>query len=739
MENFSYHVPFYVVTGGIAQSGHSADLNPGQVGLFDKSTFSVATSAGNGKEFFFAQGNIGGKDWYGHPITESHKSAFFLGKDVDNMYVSLPQRLENEEWVLGFNGSPSSVGLSYTKGKAIRVKFFFEGNPIYRFFAGPKEYVVSYTPAVECGDPCNASDCPEGIADCLYHTQQLIDAINNHTELYKFGVRAKLVTSTYSAAATNMTKFQICLCDNGDTMALQAVQAQYPGKKITRVSRNGSTSCYEFCQSDDDADPADFTQTGSVSLAVCGECPAGSTLVAGRDVYYVTRAITPSTDLSTGGAQTTYAGTIATAYFPAATFNAASDVEVVPSSDAITITSHKFVTGEKVTYSNGGGTSVVGLTTGNDYYIIKASANTVKLATTYANALVGTAIAIADGVGASHTLTPVISSSFVSQNGATALVKLQVITGAEVTTLASDSVDFAFSEGATCQWTAPDPVEWVESGVGISSERTMKIKALNRPDCDSDGDRLADLTEILSGVEGIQIDTLTKIAGTACADDYTVVQSSIDCLDEGCLTSNVTFTYEDLPAFEGHSWELVPASISEDEDRKCGIRITAGYFDPKFGNCSFEIEDYYETMPVKMQVSLLQQDGDNCDYAQLPSQQQTRVGKISRQSGEYVVREVIMKTQAYQKHIRQWDAEPRMREAFDMNLLSSVDRNAFYKLYYVTFKASYGLDYFRKKDIQESFTAVFAFKETDSNAATFESKVLDVLTAKSGVPMHIVE
>ena len=49
MENFSYHVPFYVVTGGIAQSGHSADLNPGQVGLFDKSTFSVATSAGNGK------------------------------------------------------------------------------------------------------------------------------------------------------------------------------------------------------------------------------------------------------------------------------------------------------------------------------------------------------------------------------------------------------------------------------------------------------------------------------------------------------------------------------------------------------------------------------------------------------------------------------------------------------------------------------------------------------------------
>ena len=102
-----------------------------------------------------------------------------------------------------------------------------------------------------------------------------------------------------------------------------------------------------------------------------------------------------------------------------------------------------------------------------------------------------------------------------------------------------------------------------------------------------------------------------------------------------------------------------------------------------------------------------------------------------------MVRELIMKTDAYLKHVRQFSLEPRMREAFDMNLLGSVDKNAFYNLYYVRFKASYGHSF--RKNEQETFTAVFAFKEGDPAAAQFESNVLDVLTAKSGVHLHVHE
>lgn len=736
MENFSYHVPVYVVTGGIDLDGHVSELPSGGVGVYDRATFSVATSAGNGKELFFAQGAIGGKDWYGQPVKESHKSPFFYAKDVENIYLSMPKTIKNEEWVIGYNGAASAKSLTFETGKAFRVKFFFHGNPIYRFFGSPKEYVVSYTPPTDCVEPCQGSDCPDAITDCITHTQAVVDLINTHNEMKRFGVKASIVLDPYSATATNMEKYKLEVCDNGDSISLNAVKAAYPSLKITRTSRVGSISTYEFCQPDADSAPADFAQSGSVSVAICSTCPTGSTLTGGKDVYYVSRPLSGSTDLSTGGAQTTYAAGVATAYFPAVTFNGATAVEVVAASDAITSTAHKFVTGEKVTYANGGGTSVVGLTTATDYFVIKVDADTIKLATTYANAVAGTAIAIADGVGAAHTLTPVITSTFVSQNGASAMVKLEVPTDAVVTTLLSDTVDFSHSTGETCTFDAPADIAWVANGTGISSERTMKIKALQRTDC-TGGDRLADLTSILSGVEGIQIGTLTKIAGTGCADDYTVTQSSIDCLSEDdCLTNNVTFTYDDLPAFESKYWELVPERSSENDNRKCGIRVTAGYFDPKFGNCSFQPTDYYETMPVKMEVSLLGEDDSACDVANWPSVQQTRVGQISRQSGEWVVRELIMKTQAYLKHIDQFSIDSRMREAFDQNLLNMVDRNAFYKIYYVTFPASYGYS-FRKNAIKEKFTTMFVFKEDDPTAATFEAKVLDVLSAKSGVVMHI--
>lgn len=734
MENFSYHVPFYVVNGGIATSGHSSELKGSQLGLFDRSTFSVATSTGNGTEFFFAQGSIGGKSWYGSPVENSHKSPFFYGKDVEDIYLSLPQTLQNEEWVIGFNGSVSSKGLTYETGKPIRIKFFFTGQPAYRFFAAPKEYVVSYTPPTDCTAPCAEGDCPDPIVDCLTHTQKLIDEINNHVELKKFGVQAKIVTTPYVATATNMTKWCLSLCDEGDSQALQAVKAQGPvGASVVRLSRSGSTSTYEFCQADTASTPSDFTQTGAVSIAVCGVCPSGSTLTAGSSVYYVDRAITPSTDLSTSGARQTYADTIGTAY---ETDGAATipTTDVNTTTNVVTETAHGFTTGQRITYANGGGTTMAGLTTATDYYAIRVTADTFKVATTFANALAGTPIDITGTGNNAQTFTPVINATFISQDGSTAKVKLTVAEGYSPTTLLSDSVNFAQTTGATCVFTNPSPVAWVSCGTGVKSTRTLKIEALNRLDCTA-GDRLADLTAILAGVDGIKINTLTKIAGVACVDDYTVDQDSTDCLPEDCLTNNVTFTYDTLPAFEGKAWNVVDPTVTPNADRKCGIRVTAGYLDRQFGNCSFQPSDYYENDPVKMELSLLQEDGSACDAAVWPSVQQTKVGRIARQSGEWIVREVIMKTEAYLKHMQQWSGDPRDREAFDKNLLDMVDRRAMYKLYYVRYKASYGFS--NRKNEQEKFTTVFAFKETDATATTFEASVLNVLTGKSGKILHI--
>lgn len=739
MENFSYHIPFYVVTGGVATSGHSSDLKPGQVAIFDRATFSVATSIGNGKEFFFAQGSTGGLDWYGNPVKVTHKSPFFFGKDVEDMYLSRPQEPINEEWVIGYNGSPSSRTLTYATGEATRIKFYFHGEPTYRFFNGPKEYVVSYTPKEDCTTPCDAGDCPEGITDCLTHTQALVDLINTHTELRKFGVIAKLVRNDFSATTANMEKYCITLCDNGDSLALQAVQAQAPtGVVVVRTARVGSQSTYEFCQPEPDSAPSNFQQVGDVLLAVCGVCPSGSTLTEAHNIYFVDRPLAGTEDLNDGTARQTYADTVGTAYETAhaVTFNGATAPNTT--TDAITITAHGFETGDKVTYADGGGTQITGLVDGTDYFVIRLTANTLQLATTAANAYAGTEIDLtAAGVGASHSLTPVITASFVSNNGATAKVKLTVGAGVELSAQLSDIVTFSHTVGAVCTFDNPAAVAWTACGTGIRSQRTLRLKNINRQDCNTSGDRLADITEVLTGVTGIQIGTLAVVAGDACKDDYTVNQWSQDCLDEGCLTQNVTFTYDELPAFENEAWVVVPPSVVADDTRKCGIRVTAGYIDPQFGNCSFNPMDYYNMEPLKMEVSLLQEDGDRCDAALWPTVSQSRIGQIGRQSGEYVVRELIMKTDAYLKHVDQFSLEPRMREAFDMNLLNMVDRKALYNLYYVRYKASYGHSF--RKNEQETFTTVFAFREGDAAAATFETAIFDVLTSKSGVTPHVHE
>ena len=81
-------------------------------------------------------------------------------------------------------------------------------------------------------------------------------------------------------------------------------------------------------------------------------------------------------------------------------FNGATDV----ASNTITYAGHGFADGDKVTYTNGGGTSIGGLTTGNTYYVIEINSSTFKLATTYANAIANSPITLTDGVGDNHKI-----------------------------------------------------------------------------------------------------------------------------------------------------------------------------------------------------------------------------------------------------------------------------------------------------------------------------------------------
>ena len=119
--------------------------------------------------------------------------------------------------------------------------------------------------------------------------------------------------------------------------------------------------------------------------------------------YYRLGIPAPTAAPTTAVTGTTVAGT-------AMTFNGSSASIVIVADETITLTTAQYdtlTTGDPVTYNDGGGTVITGLTDATIYYVIKGTSPKVKLATTAANANAGTAINLTGvGAGSSHDLTP---------------------------------------------------------------------------------------------------------------------------------------------------------------------------------------------------------------------------------------------------------------------------------------------------------------------------------------------
>ena len=88
-----------------------------------------------------------------------------------------------------------------------------------------------------------------------------------------------------------------------------------------------------------------------------------------------------------------------------ATFDGSSASVVSTANETIKVLNHRFVNGQRVTYNNGGGSNIGGLTSGTAYYVIYDTAHTIKLAASATDAASLSAINLnAVGGGTSHTL-----------------------------------------------------------------------------------------------------------------------------------------------------------------------------------------------------------------------------------------------------------------------------------------------------------------------------------------------
>jgi len=93
------------------------------------------------------------------------------------------------------------------------------------------------------------------------------------------------------------------------------------------------------------------------------------------------------------------------------TFDGSSASVVSTSDNTITQNAHRFITGQRVTYTNGSGTDIGGLTDGTVYFIIKNDQNTIKLAANASDATNNIAISLTlVGTGTDHTINVAFDS-----------------------------------------------------------------------------------------------------------------------------------------------------------------------------------------------------------------------------------------------------------------------------------------------------------------------------------------
>jgi len=113
-------------------------------------------------------------------------------------------------------------------------------------------------------------------------------------------------------------------------------------------------------------------------------------------------------------------------------------------------------------------------------------------------------------------------------------------------------------------------------------------------------------------------------------------------------------------------------------DACAGLILNGAYVDTKFGDCTFQVSDFYEKEPVKLYASEVDLNGDPCLFTTLCVVTECQ-GLQVQGLGETVVRDMTM-SESYRQNFLATDF--RIREITQGNqIISSVDRSELYYRY----------------------------------------------------------
>ena len=134
-----------------------------------------------------------------------------------------------------------------------------------------------------------------------------------------------------------------------------------------------------------------------------------------------------------------------------------------------------------------------------------------------------------------------------------------------------------------------------------------------------------------------------------------------------------------LPVTSAQWWDayVSPGHVAT---RCAGLRLFGAYVETKFGNCSFQITDFFEKEPVLIYASMVDYNGDPCVFEGICVYNDCK-GLQGMGFGEQVARDLIL-SESYLQNFFHTDIRIREITQGDQ-ILNSVNRNALYTRYYL--------------------------------------------------------
>ena len=160
------------------------------------------------------------------------------------------------------------------------------------------------------------------------------------------------------------------------------------------------------------------------------------------------------------------------------------------------------------------------------------------------------------------------------------------------------------------------------------------------------------------------------ISETVAGNTYWLYPPGTDTSALSAAPAGVTYGTWDTYVSPGHT-----------ANECAGLVLFGAYVDTTFGNCSFQVSDFYEVEPIQIYASMVDYTGDPCKFEGICVNRNECLGLQGNGFGETVLRDLIL-SESYRQNFFATDIRIREITQGD-NVFNVINRSARYYRYYL--------------------------------------------------------